>query len=45
MWTVSIDGDAGYFPLYPTRERARRVANSFRSYWVKHVYRVVRVYE
>ncbi len=35
-WTVTIDGYGAYFPIYPTRRKAREVAAAYRSYWGHH---------
>lgn len=42
-WTVAIDGDDFYFPIYPTRKCARLAQRIFAAAWPKHCYRVVRV--
>ena len=42
MWTVLIDGEAGWFPSYSSRAIARAVAAAYRGYWRRHRYSVVR---
>lgn len=41
-WTVSIDGNAYAFPLYPSRRKAVSVARRFQRVWPNHIYRAVR---
>lgn len=43
-WSVTVDGMIGMFPIYPTRERARKAAAANREFRPTRRYKVGRAY-